>query len=260
MSSGAIADARPIVFLHVPKTAGQTVHHALVSAVGGKAHVSPVRVHTQAGPTGQYPPGYRLYSGHLDWDGLGSMRPHPFAFTILRDPRERLASFYFYLEAEARKLSPEALAAPQALGKRRLLEHSADEYFLGGDTAWQTFVRDHYDNFYCAYFGSGRVRAGPAHRALDPDTALARARAGLDRLDRVYFTDRLGALEDDIASRYGVRVSVQGTYRNVGTLARDTQRWPRLMARLEHDANRAALEAFVERDLVLWDALRSADA
>ncbi|WP_430450438.1 hypothetical protein [Rhodophyticola sp.] len=62
-----------IVFLHIPKTAGQTIHSELARVVGAKA-VSPVRVHTQAARgVAQMPPGYRLYSGHIDWEALDTL-------------------------------------------------------------------------------------------------------------------------------------------------------------------------------------------
>lgn len=244
-----------IVFLHIPKTAGQTIHNALVGVVGGPAHVSPVRTHTQATPETQFPPGYRLYSGHIDWIALADVPRPRFVFTVLRDPRERIASFYFYLLKEARALSPEALARPENTGKRKLLEMSVDDYFLGGDAAWQGFIRDHYDNFYCSYFATGRMRGHRLIRDLDRAALLARAQDGLAQLDRVYLTTGLAALEEDIATRYGQRIRVAGQYHNTGSHALDEQRWPRLMAALERDASRGALEGFAAKDEALMAAL-----
>ncbi len=151
--------ARPIVFLHLPKTAGQTIHNALAAAVGA-ARVSPIRTHTQVqGDAAQFPLGHALYSGHLDWAGVGVLPARRFVFTVLRDPRERIASFYFYLRREAARLSPHALARPENHGLKAALERSAEDYFFGGDAAWQGFVRDHFDNFYCAYFATGAFAA-----------------------------------------------------------------------------------------------------
>ena len=87
---------RPIVFLHIPKTAGQTVHHALADMVG-IANVSPVRVNEQAVDGRIMPSGYLLHSGHIDWTELDLIEGNPFVFTILRDPAERIASLYFYM-------------------------------------------------------------------------------------------------------------------------------------------------------------------
>ncbi|TNF60308.1 MAG: hypothetical protein EP307_08830, partial [Rhodobacteraceae bacterium] len=180
---------KPVVFLHVPKTAGQTIHSELVRLVGGPAFVSPVRVHTQAAETAQMPTGYRLYSGHIDWIGLDLLPRHSFVFSVLRDPRERIASFYFYLLREARAMDRATLDLPQNLGKRMILDRSADDYFFGGDDDWQRFVLDHYDNFYCSYFATRRMRGHALLDSLSDAEILKRAQGGLDRLTAVYSTD-----------------------------------------------------------------------
>ena len=83
---------RPIVFLHIPKTAGQTIHFALAEMVGAR-NVSPIRVNGQAVDHCTLPPGYLLHSGHIDWTNLDSVEGNPFVFTVLRDPAERIGSF-----------------------------------------------------------------------------------------------------------------------------------------------------------------------
>jgi hypothetical protein len=241
----------PIVFLHLPKTAGQTIHNALTRAVA-PATVSPIRVHTQAatGP-GQFPPGHALYSGHLDWVEAHRLPPGRFAFTVLREPRERIASFYFFLRRDAQRLDSSALARPENLGRRRALVWPAEEYFLGGDAVWQAFIRDHYDNFYCGYFATGRFRHGAAVRDLPAAVALARARAGLAQLDGVFQTSNLAPLEAAFAERYGFRLALAGRYDNAGEGPRGLSRWTELMALLGSDTARRRLEAFVQRDEAL---------
>ena len=155
---------KPIVFLHIPKTAGQTIHSELARVIGAP-HVSPIRVHTQAarGPghaAAQLPPGYRLYSGHLDWTALDSLPEDRFVFSVLRDPWERIASFYFYMLEQAQGLDAATLEDPSRIGFRMILTHSADDYFFGGDVQWQQFILDHYDNFYCSYFATRKMRVG----------------------------------------------------------------------------------------------------
>lgn len=178
----------PIVFLHIPKTAGQTIHNALVAAVGGGKQVSPIRVHTQSAD--QYPEGYRLYSGHLDWDHIYKAGPDRFSFTVLRDPAERIASFYFYLQKEARKLSASDLR--KNIGKRRALEWSADDYFFGGDNKWQAFILDHYNNFYCSYFSTRMMRGHARIAHLKPSELIGSAQSGLESLQGVYLGSDAG--------------------------------------------------------------------
>lgn len=247
----------PIVFLHIPKTAGQTIHSELARMVGAGA-VSPVRIHSQApGGDGQFPPGYRLYSGHIDWDRLEALPEDRFVFTVLRDPRERLASFYFYLLKEARALPAQALSAPERRGMAEILTRPAAQYFFGGNAGWRRFIRDHYDNFYTRYFATRQMRGwggvGAAERS--PPALLRRALDNLALVDRVYTTGSLGALEADIAARFGARITVAGQYRNAGTLPQGTARWPRLMALLDDPMDRARLRRFCATDDALLEAL-----
>lgn len=240
-----------IVFLHIPKTAGQTVHSALCDLVREK-HVSPVRVHSQVGSAGeQLPPGYGLYSGHLDWSALESVGAPRFVFTILRDPRERIASFYFYLRHQAKALSPEALNMPENFGKKQVLTQSARAYFFEGSAPWKLFVRDHYDNFYTSYFATRKMRGWEASQAFsETERALAIER-NLTLIDGIYHCSRLSALERDLGALAGREISFSNKVINAGPAPRDELRWPKLMALLPDADDRAALEEFVRADMAL---------
>lgn len=240
---------KPIVFLHIPKTAGQSVHAALQELVGGSAYVSPVRVHTQAADGAQMPPGYALYSGHLDWAELDSLPSDRFAFTILRDPRERIASFYFYLRAEAERLSSTELARPENLGKRMVLERSADDYFFGGDEQWQAFIRDHYDNFYVSYLATRKVRGRKLLEAKSKNESIQLALAGAEKLQGVYTTSDLSFLEADLSVRYQTRFKISNKRINTGQHKINESRWTKLVKHFEIDKTLARLEKFLEMDL-----------
>jgi len=251
-----LGPAAPIVFLHIPKTAGQTIHAELTRIAGAEA-VSPVRVHTQARTDAdQLPPGYSVYSGHIDWTALTGLPADRFTFSVLRDPRERIASFYFYLLKEARAQSPEELEKPHRAGMKRILSVSATEYFCGGDRPWQVFVHDHYDNFYTRYFAARKMRAWAATRDLAEGMLLDTAEAHIRTdLDRIYSTGDLGRLEQDIARRYGTPISVTDRFVNTGDQPRTSARWPRLMELMEGDAARARLEGFTRADAALMERL-----
>lgn len=250
-----LARTAPIAFLHIPKTAGQTIHNALAAMVG-KDHVSPVRTHTQvARDQPQMPAGYALYSGHIDWTELDTLPEGRFAFTVLRDPRERIASFYFYLLKEAEALSAKELEQRHNLGKKLILTRSAEEYFFGGPDWFETFIRDHYDNFYTHYLAGRKMRGrkGLAGQSATQRLAMAEANAGL--ISRIYTVRDLPRLEADIAERYGARISVAGTYVNRGPGPHDQSRWPQLIKRVGSDSGKAALERFAEMDLELIETL-----
>jgi hypothetical protein len=222
--------------------------------VGAEA-VSPVRVHTQALQGPQMPPGYALYSGHLDWAELDTM-PDRFAFTVLRDPAERIASFYFFLLDEARRLTPAELALPHNQGKAFILRSTAEDYFFGGPPAVQRFIRDHYDNFYCHYFATRKVRGSAELAGLPAADRIAAALAGLDRLDSIYPMNGLAALEIDIAQRFGKTIRVVDNFHNTGTHEREEARWTKLMDRIGSDVSRRRLETYVEQDAELLTRVR----
>ena len=254
--TGGTPGVTPIVFLHIPKTAGQTIHSELARVVGS-ARVSPIRVHTQPPPgpdqaAAQLPPGFRLYSGHLDWTALDSLPGDRFVFTVLRDPWERIASFYFYLLDQAQSLSPAALQDPARLGLQMILTRSADDYFFGGGAPWQQFILDHYDNFYCSYFATQKMRGQKEIAALSGPDRISRALDNSRKIDRIYGTHDLAPLQTDILALLRRNIHVTKKYINTGPQARSTLRWPVLLERLERDATAARLTAFgsLDRDLM----------
>lgn len=201
-----------IVFLHIPKTAGQSVHHFLQALVQPDL-VAPARLNDQLYLLSIADlRRYRLFSGHLDWALLDCILQPKFAFTILRNPVDRILSFYFFLRAEAQKLSEEELKRPENQGKHAVLHLSCDEYFTAGKPHIRTFLDNHYDNFYMYYFAGRTYDARQrllARKAADKsfDTAriLKMAFDNLSLLDGVYTIDRLDCLERDLRFATGFR-------------------------------------------------------
>ncbi len=246
---------RPIVFLHIPKTAGQTIHHALAAIVGVE-HVSPIRVNEQANGGNPLPPGYLLHSGHLDWTELDRLEGNPFVFSVLRDPAERIGSFYFYMLNTAREASPEELSGRRGL--ERILYSSADEYFFGGNEEWQGFIQNMYFNFYCSYFTTRRMGGRKALKGLKATEVVDRAFLGTAAVERIYTTDSLVALEADIEGLYGHRARLQNHYKNAGDRPVGESRWARLCAHFEKDGNICRLETFLAEDHDLMARLAAA--
>jgi len=251
MTMTASADTT-IVFLHIPKTAGQTIHSELTRVVGAKA-VSPVRVHTQAGPgTEQLPPGYRLYSGHIDWEALDTLPEPRFVFTVLRDPLERIASFYFYLRRQAEGLSADELASPARTGMRMALELSPDDYFFGNETpARRKFILDHYHSHYCAYLATRKLRGYSQVADLPRPALVKRAVVAARGLDGVYSVDGLERLEQDLKTRLDISVNLTGRFVNADPEGQETRRWPRLEALLEREQSLLGLKRFAFADQIL---------
>lgn len=239
-----------LVFLHIPKTAGQTVHSAISGALP-KGATSPIRVHDQAPAEQQMPPGHRFYSGHINWLDLDSVPRPRFVFTVLRDPLERLASFYFYILQEAQATAPEALDLPEHIGRKRILECSADDYFLSGNPLWQRFVRDSYENVYCYYLATRRIRGRSEAVDLRGAALIAQALEGARALDRVYDLAGLAQLEQDLHQYAGISARISDRRVNAGPQEAGTPRWPQLCALFERDDTAAQLESWVAEDQAL---------
>jgi hypothetical protein len=240
-----------IVFLHIPKTAGQTIHSELARVVGQGA-VSPVRVHTEAGPgAAQFPPGYRLYSGHIDWEALDTLPLPRFVFTVLRDPLERIASFYFYLRRQAGALSAEDLASPARTGMRMVLENSPDDYFFGGTPQWRRFIDDHYHSSYCTYLVTRHLRGYSRVADWSRRDLVAHAVEAARGLDGIYAVDGLEALERDLRERLGLQVNLANRFVNADPASRDASQWARLEPMLAHDESRMRLRRFALADQML---------
>lgn len=246
---------KKVVFLHIPKTAGQSVHSELTK-IYGSARTSPVRVHHQASSDGQFPNGYDLYSGHLDWCRLRETQTDAFAFTVLRDPFERIASFYFYLRNKASRLTDSLLSSPGHMGLYKVKNCSPAAYFFGGSPAWQQFIKDHYDNFYCSYLATGKVRGAAEVCHFSKDMLVGQAIGGARKLDRVYRLSSLNLLENDIQNLTGHRPSIVKTRINVGPKGVQTSRWQDLMTLINDKPAQERLAAFAEADISLLDHLK----
>lgn len=126
--AGAIdLDTPRIVFLHIPKCGGTTLHHAL-AACFPRARICPERFNGLGNwPVGMLT-GFRLFSGHFDWPSLALIpgRTKKIA-TLLREPVARLESLYSFLKAHrpefARSEGMDLVPLAQAHDFADFLEH-----------------------------------------------------------------------------------------------------------------------------------------
>ncbi len=248
-----------VIFLHIPKTAGQSVHAALVDAYGFEA-VCPARVNEQLfGMTIEELNRYRVFSGHLDWSLLDCVRGPRFTFTVLREPRDRLLSFYFFLRGEAGRLGPAELEKPQRRGMRAALNLPPDEYFAGGPPELRRFLDGLYDNFYTHFFAgrfylargplSGRVQRGELSR----EQLVERALDNLGTLDAVFSVGDMGAVYSRIRALSGTQAPADDAYRvNVNAAVEAGERVERLRALGATKRTFRRLEHYCRLDDVVW--------
>ena len=214
MTNGLAGEIRrphkKVVFLHIPKTAGQSVHSFLERCFP-REDISPTRVnHQLVGMPITEIRRYSLFSGHLDWALLDCVEGPKFVFTVLREPRDRILSFYFFLRRQAATFTAQDLELPQIQGMKAVLQLPCDEYFCGGPPHIRTFLDNHYDNFYTYYFASrvfdGRSRLisrRQTEKAFDDDRVVKAALDNLNLLDGLYTIENLAALERDLSAQVG---------------------------------------------------------
>ena len=185
---------KKIVFLHIPKTGGQSVHHFFETSFK-KTEIFPGRINEQlAHYSIDEMNNYKIFSGHFDWDIMGNLQGPKYTFTILRDPKERIFSFYFYLRNKAEKLTKEKLNSPQNQGMKAALELTPNQYFCDKTTKMRSFIDNHYDNFYTFYFAGRKYNSrqeiisnmGSNNAFKSMDNVLSLAMENLKTLDNIY--------------------------------------------------------------------------
>lgn len=190
-----------VVFLHIPKTAGQSVHQFLLDNLGSE-NMCPARVQEQIKQLSKEQlSSYTVYSGHFDWDFFDFLNAEEvFFFTILRQPLDRVLSFYFYMRNQAKTLSAEQLQSPSHTGMRAALMLSPDEFFADPNLNIRTFIDDHYDNFYMYYF-AGRNYQSHSHfrvKQVPKEKVFKQAQNNIKKINAVYTLDNREKLQHDM--------------------------------------------------------------
>ncbi len=180
-----------LVFVHLPKTGGTSLHAALARHFPAEAIFRADGVATWGGALTQ-PDRFRFFSGHLRFSHIGLVPRPAYVVTVLRDPVERLLSLYTFWKRHQDPTKAQLRIAMDAdlLGFLR----STDPHVRAGiDNA---MARQLFGNALIAPDG-GWTSVLPAKDAPSPlsDTDItAGALANLDHCDAVGFMTDLPAL------------------------------------------------------------------
>lgn len=248
-----------VIFLHIPKTAGQSVHAALVDAFGEDV-VCPARVNDQLWRMSINEINrYQVFSGHLDWSLLDCLKGEKYTFTILREPMDRILSFFFFLREQGENMSVEKRNRPEHQGLKAAFELSPRDYFMGGAPHFRRFIDDHYDNFYTYYFAgrhysSRSEMVGLINRGeLTHQQVLQMAKDNLSLLDRVFTVDSMSEVFSAIRTISGKEIMSNEKYRvNVNNKVAAEDRRARIQALGADAATMARLDEYCRLDNELW--------
>jgi len=147
-----------VLFLHLPKTAGQSVHQYLIDQFTSE-QVCPARVNEQYNALADEElDQYAVYSGHVDWSRFDCVDAPFFTFSILRDPMDRLLSFYFYLREQADLF--EARGELDSMpGVKAAKQNTPYEFFICDKNPHRAFIDQTLDNLYTYYFAGRQYAA-----------------------------------------------------------------------------------------------------
>ncbi len=248
-----------IIFLHIPKTAGQSVHTALVHAFGEKV-VCPARVNNQLLRMSINELNrYQVFSGHLDWSLLDCLKGEKYVFTVLRKPMDRILSFYFFLRDQGESLPVEKRNRPEHQGLKAAIELSPRDYFMGGAPHFRRFIDDHFDNFYTYYFAGRRYSSrsemvGLINRGeLSHQQVLQMAKDNLSLLDKVFTVDNMGEVFSAIRTISGKEIMSDEKYLvNANNKVAAEDRRARLQALGADATTMARLDEYCRLDNELW--------
>lgn len=254
---------KKIVFLHIPKTAGQSVHQFLLDAFPG-VPVCPARVNEQLiGLSRKELNRYQIFSGHLDWSALDCVEGEVFTFTILREPMERILSFYYYLRKSAAGIDPAELRSPHRTGMWYALNATPYEYLVDPKCPIRGFIDSHYDNFYTYFFAARRYDArGKVLGQIGKDLAFssmeevnALAQSNLAELDHAYTIANWGRLKQDLERFLGYKLlaAMDAYHLNQGEKEGANDRLQKLLDGERGEEIGTQLEKYSTYDNALWD-------
>lgn len=117
-------DEEKIIFLHIPKTGGTTLHHLLTQG-RGDSEICPERFNGLHAFTAGELVGYQIFSGHFDHPATELIPGSKAVITMLREPVSRLVSLYHF----QRSHRDEVIKRDDLRLARLARDHSMEEFF-----------------------------------------------------------------------------------------------------------------------------------
>lgn len=195
---------RKLVFLHIPKTGGTTLHHHF-SRHFAPEEICPERFSNLAAIPPERMARYRYFSGHFNFDELHLIPGPRYVVTVLRDPIERILSTYYFWKRH----KPEVVEA-QGLQGPAVARAGDLAAFLGSN---DPAVTDAIDNTMARYLagrvnvahdGGYRYVVANAGMQVTELQVMHRATAHLLALDYFGFTAHLNEVYGRVSLVFGM--------------------------------------------------------
>jgi hypothetical protein len=198
---------RHTAYLHIPKCAGTSVNHHLKRHLGSVRSGRAVTINSIDVLRGRSTPlaaarAARYVAGHCGWDHIAELGDTHFRFTFVRNPAERVLSFYGFCRSlpETRNTAHFPVRAACAL--------TFEAFCRSEDPAVRMFV----DNAQARALACDYTRLDGAL----PDDWRARAASNLEKLDFVGLSERLNDQFPALCALIGVPPPGAPSRKNVG--------------------------------------------
>lgn len=193
-----------LVFLHVPRTGGTSLHHHLA------AHFAPHEICPERfSRLDQYSPdqlgNWRFFSGHFNADEIRRIPGPLFIVTILRNPIERLLSnYYFWKRQRPETIEKHRLDGPRLIKGGNLADFLRSNHGEVLDSTHNMMTRRLAGQVYAWPDGSWRARMGEVGFAVTDLQIVHRALGNLLSFDAYGDISALQDLYLRIAQVYGM--------------------------------------------------------
>lgn len=202
-----------VIFLHCPKTAGQSIRKMLDEAFG-LHNICPARSNEDLLTYSiDELNRFSVIAPHGDWSLLDSVGGDKYVFSVFRNPMDRILSFYFFLLKKAQSMPDSKRKLAEHQGLNAIFTRSPDDYFFAETPHLKAFIDDNYDNFYTYYFAgrtldgrrkiSNLIRRGMITR----EKVLQNAIANIHRLDGVFTINQIDRIRSTIETISGTRLA-----------------------------------------------------
>lgn len=185
-----------VALIHFPKTGGTTLHDFIVTAFD-KEKICPERLNEFDRFSDEDLQQYDYFSAHMDFRNLRRVARPAYTITVLREPKARLISLYYFWRAQSDALiEKHNLVGPRLAKRLSMLE------FLN----WQgDGIPSNINNFYTRYL-IGMNTTGPnGLLALGDKEALRVATRNLLTIDEIGFLDQM----PELMARVGARLRLE---------------------------------------------------